>query len=350
MKRIINIFFAIILAILALSVVSGASVADYEPSEQPIDVKTDNAEIHLQTQKTTVGHDEPVIITLSATNYVTNNENLNIQLILLAPSGSNVFESSGIKEGSGSQFTTTKTLKPGEQENMRIHVYLNNPGKYNITGQAVYYLGDSQDDSTNGSEITIPIEQSPEPLTFSEKAINYLSNFDSSFTIFVTTIVFFMLIILFSRIAPSNTQSIIMYGGVFVLVISVIIAGIGSLGLISNNPSTIEDTDNPNYQNTNFSLTDEEFKMIYDRLSDESQQDISLGNQNSDQYQAWFGSDPYEDLLDVNFKYREDPNNYSELVFHHRLGDDITYTRVKLNRIQTAQEIYTEIQNNPNIG
>jgi hypothetical protein len=141
---------------------TGVSTAQEGSRERPIDIDNNRVEIYLQSQDTTVGHDEDLIFTLSATNYITNKENLSVQLILQSSSGSEVFSVAGVERSSGSQFNTVTTVEPGGQESIRIHLNLNEPGEHNIRGQAIYFFGENRSRG-NGVEVTIPVKQNPPP-------------------------------------------------------------------------------------------------------------------------------------------------------------------------------------------
>jgi hypothetical protein len=166
---------AVVCAVFAVAVLAGIGIAggvvagesaavagNATTSERPIDIDTERVSIYLQSQRTVVGHDERVVFTHSATNYVTNREDLTVQLILEAPSGATVSGTAGVQEGSGSQFTTVTTLAPGEQDSVRITVDFLEPGAYEIRGRAIYYFGGDRD-TGEGVAVTIPVEQRPPP-------------------------------------------------------------------------------------------------------------------------------------------------------------------------------------------
>lgn len=163
-----NYLVVLFVLLIAISVLGAGVVGGDEPDERPIDVDTDQLEVYLQAQKTAVDHDETIIFTHSVTNYVTNDDPLTVQLILQAPSGSDVFSSAGVTEGSGSQFTVTTTLDPGDHESMRIHVDPNEPGVHNVTGQAVYFFGEDRQ-TGEGVEVEISVTQHPPPPSTSER-------------------------------------------------------------------------------------------------------------------------------------------------------------------------------------
>jgi len=150
-------------------------VALNETNEKtPIDIETEKISINLHAQRTTVAHNETVIFVHSITNYITNEDELNVQLILETPSGSEVFSSAGTDAGSGNQYTTTATLTPGGQENLRIEVDLNEPGTYEITGEVVYFFGNKRS-SGDGQEAKVQVEQLKPPPAASEEATDSLS-------------------------------------------------------------------------------------------------------------------------------------------------------------------------------
>jgi hypothetical protein len=168
------------LLIISILLISGSLVTESvagqeETTERAIDVDTNEVEIYLQSQKTVIRHDETAIFTYSATNYVTNEEELTVQLILQAPSGSEVFSSGNVEEGSGSQFTTTTKLDPGEQESIRIHVDLNEPGEHELTGQAIYFFGNNRE-SGDGIQQNIYLQQQPRPPSNTERILSFGSD------------------------------------------------------------------------------------------------------------------------------------------------------------------------------
>jgi hypothetical protein len=141
-----------------------------DPDQTPIDIETDRVSINLHTQRTTVDHDETVVFIHSLTNYVTNEKQLTAQLILEAPQGSQVQGAANAEAGTGSQYTTTTTLDPGEQENIRIVTDLNEPGTHEITGEVIYFYGDNPENGT-GKETTIVVEQRPQPPSTRERIV-----------------------------------------------------------------------------------------------------------------------------------------------------------------------------------
>lgn len=141
-------------------------------TEEEIDIETDRVSISLQSQQTVVESGDTIVLTHSATNYITNDQTLSVQLILEAPSGSDVSGTGDIDAGSGGQFITTTQLEPGEQESQRIHIDLLEPGEYELTGEAVYFFGDDTD-TGEGVEISIPIEMEPPPPSTTERIVDH---------------------------------------------------------------------------------------------------------------------------------------------------------------------------------
>lgn len=161
------VFAAGILAVGAVGAGTDAS-ENITKTEEEIDIETDRVSINLQSQRTVIEADESLILTHSATNYITNEDPLTIQLILEAPSGSDVSGTGDIGQGTGSQFTTTTELEPGEQDSQRITIDLHEPGEYELTGEAVYFFGNDPD-TGEGVEISLPVEQRPPPPTTTER-------------------------------------------------------------------------------------------------------------------------------------------------------------------------------------
>ena len=157
-------FFFVSVLLVGITVPVAGSSENATAEERPIDIETDNVNVYLQSQKTVVDYGDTLVFTHSATNYITNDEELTIQLIIDAPSGSDVTGTADVDAGSGSQFVSTTTLEPGEQESQRIHVDLHEPGEYELSGEAIYYFGNDSD-SGEGVSTTIPIEQRPPPLS-----------------------------------------------------------------------------------------------------------------------------------------------------------------------------------------
>ena len=157
-----------ILLINLISVVTG-NIPD-DTDQTPIDIETDRVSINIHTEQTTVGHDDTVVFIHSITNYVTNEKDLTVQLILEAPQGSQVRRAANADTGTGSQYTTTTTLDPGDQESMRITTDLNEPGTNEITGEVIYFFGDNPENGV-GKETTISVEQRPPPPSTTERVV-----------------------------------------------------------------------------------------------------------------------------------------------------------------------------------
>jgi hypothetical protein len=165
----VGLILLVAVAGVPLAAVGTQSTAADE-GQRPIDIDTDRVNVYLQAQQTKIGDGESVIFVHSATNYITNERPLTVQLLLEAPSGSDVFATSGVEQGSGSQFNTVTTLAPGEQESFRIQAEFHDPGEYEITAQAVYFFGQNRSGG-DGVEVTIPVEQRPPPPSASERVV-----------------------------------------------------------------------------------------------------------------------------------------------------------------------------------
>lgn len=165
--RSLNRFLVVICALTVVAFVYAAAAPgviaqENESSEREIDIQTERVNIYLYTKDKTINHDERAVFVHSVTNYITNDEPVTVQLILEAPRGSTVSGVGSAEEGTGNQFTTTTTLDPGEQESIRIHADLADPGNHSITGQVIYYFGDNQS-TGSGVETTVPFEKRPPP-------------------------------------------------------------------------------------------------------------------------------------------------------------------------------------------
>lgn len=112
--------------------------------------------IQLRSAETVVQADESASITFSSSALISAEDTVNVQLIIEAPSGVTVSSSAFSESGIG-QYTTTYALEPGESKGIRMKMNANEPGRYDITGRAVYYVGN---DKTNSSinTINIPLE------------------------------------------------------------------------------------------------------------------------------------------------------------------------------------------------
>jgi heme/copper-type cytochrome/quinol oxidase subunit 4 len=138
--------------------------------KRPINIDTDRTNIYLQTQQTSVESGESATLIFSGTSYVTNNKTLTIQLLIQVPPGVSVSAARGAQEGSGSQFSTVKKLDPGEQGSIGVNIAFSNPGRYDVTAEAIYYFGRDRN-SGKGTRVTIPIRQQPPPPSVTDRIV-----------------------------------------------------------------------------------------------------------------------------------------------------------------------------------
>jgi len=124
-------------------------------SDESLVVDSDILSLQLRSERTIVDLGNPAVLTFSATALITADDPVNIQLIIEAPSGVSVGGTAFIESGIG-QYTTDFTLDPGRSEGLRIELNANEPGEYNVTGRAVYYEGNNNEDAEIES-ISIPI-------------------------------------------------------------------------------------------------------------------------------------------------------------------------------------------------
>lgn len=151
-----------VVALVCAAATPGVIAQENESTEREIDIQTERVNIYLYTEDRTIDHDERAVFVHSITNYITNDEPVTVQLILEAPRGSTVSQVASVEASTGNQFTTTTTLKPGEQESIRIQAELTEPGTHSVTGQVIYYFGNNRS-TGSGVETTVPFEKRPPP-------------------------------------------------------------------------------------------------------------------------------------------------------------------------------------------
>lgn len=322
-----TLFITFIMMIFVSFTATGAVKADTH-EEQPIDVETDELELHLQAQNTQIDHDETSIFTFSASNYVTNEEELTIQLIIQAPSGSNVFSTSGVEEGSSSQFTTTTKLDPGEQDSLRIQVDPSEPGEHTITGQAIYYFGDNQD-AGEGTEATIQIEQTPPPPSATDQLLTSLPDLSPPLTIFALAIVFFIIVLIIIRPDSGETQSLTIKVASVVLILSLVLSGVVMIDFdnriiqsgddVSDEEQLIESDSATDLlpEPDNFRIEDDlEVIEIEQNPNDPLQSDIRVfyAESSDESPSDWVFLKAYDSIPEAKQKYNNEMNNARENV------------------------------------
>jgi len=110
-------------------------------------IYTDRLSIDLYSTKTVVSRGENIIVTLSAVNKITNDKDLQLQLILTIPSGISATSSEGAFSIAGGQATFDKVLKPGDTiSGITLNLIPNEIGSYTIKGNVIYQVGDEKFD------------------------------------------------------------------------------------------------------------------------------------------------------------------------------------------------------------
>jgi hypothetical protein len=217
---------------------------------RPININTDSVNIYLQAQQTSVEPGGSATLIFSGTSYVTNNKELTIQLLIQVPAGVFVSGARDAQEGSGSQFSTVKKLKPGEQESIGISIAFSNPGRYDVTAEAIYYFGENRN-SGDGTRVTIPIKQQPRPPSTADRVVEIAeipfvlykssvaalsspvasgSYFMSYFLAVGVMAIFAQLPFLLFRLKPMVSEG--SYGGISIERISIVMMATFTVGLL----------------------------------------------------------------------------------------------------------------------
>ena len=124
--------------------------------QQKIDMESDQINLVLRGEKTIARLNEDAVLQFGATNLISNDRPMTVQLILETPSGVSVTNSAFSESGIG-QYTATYTLTPGDSKGLEIGVRANEPGRFGITGHAVYYFGENKSTADSRS-VTIPVK------------------------------------------------------------------------------------------------------------------------------------------------------------------------------------------------
>jgi PGF-CTERM protein len=125
------------------------------PEGGSLNVENNRINLLLKGERTTVEPGRPALLQFSAVNLVSNDRPMTIQLILEAPSGVSVTGASFVEQGVG-QYSTVFDLDRAGTRGLRIEVEANEPGRFAVTGHAIYYFGDDRANATSRS-VTIPI-------------------------------------------------------------------------------------------------------------------------------------------------------------------------------------------------
>jgi LemA protein len=100
-----------------------------------------SASVNLYGEKTDVDIGEDIILKLSAVNLITKPV-MNVQVILIPPSGMSVTSSEFATSGAG-QFTTTYKLEPGSARDIEVRIKTSQAGEFTVKGRVIYYFGDN---------------------------------------------------------------------------------------------------------------------------------------------------------------------------------------------------------------
>jgi len=112
------------------------------------------ASVQLHGEKTDVVLGEDILLKLSAVNLITK-PTMQVQVIIIPPSGMSVTSSAFAKTGAG-QYTTTYELEPGTGKDIEVAIRSNQVGDFDVNGRIIYYFGDDRDDSEDHT-LTLPI-------------------------------------------------------------------------------------------------------------------------------------------------------------------------------------------------
>ncbi len=113
------------------------------------------ASVSLHGEKTDVVLGEDILLKLSAVNLI-NKPKMNVQVIVIPPSGMSVTSSEFSKSGAG-QFTADYELEPGDGRDVEVRIKSNQVGDFNVSGRIVYYFGDNKGTSEDHT-LDLPIK------------------------------------------------------------------------------------------------------------------------------------------------------------------------------------------------
>jgi len=120
-------------------------------------VRQQQVNFELTGTKTNISLNDDALLTLSVVNFLTSDA-LTVQLLIETPSGIVVSSVSGADSGSN-QYTAVETIEPASQSDIRIRLEANQPGEFDVTGRAIWYFGDNEDDSDQYEDtVTIQAE------------------------------------------------------------------------------------------------------------------------------------------------------------------------------------------------
>lgn len=122
----------------------------------PISTANNEASISLYGERTDVYIGQDILLKLSVVNYISNPKKMNLQVIIVPPSGMSVTSSEFSKTAAG-QFTSSYELSPGDGREIEINMRSNEDGEFNVKGRIVYYFGE-QKDKPQYYETELPIK------------------------------------------------------------------------------------------------------------------------------------------------------------------------------------------------
>ncbi len=111
------------------------------PSPLQTTTPISSASVGLYGEKTDVDLGEDIVLKLSAVNLITKPV-MNVQVILIPPSGMSVTSSEFATSGAG-QYTTTYKLEPGSGRDIEVRIKTSQAGDFTVKGRIVYYFGDN---------------------------------------------------------------------------------------------------------------------------------------------------------------------------------------------------------------
>ncbi len=127
------------------------------------------ASINLYGEKTDVYLGQDILLKLSVINYISN-PNMNLQVIIVPPSGMSVTSSEFSKTAAG-QYASNYELAPGDGRDIEINMRSNEAGQFSVKGRIVYYFGE-QKDKSQYYETDLPITvRRPTVLTETESKL-----------------------------------------------------------------------------------------------------------------------------------------------------------------------------------
>ncbi len=121
-----------------------------------------SASVGLYGEKTDVYLGEDIVLKLSAVNLITKPV-MNVQVILIPPSGMSVTSSEFATSGAG-QYTTTYKLDPGSGKDIEVRIKTAQVGDFTVKGRIVYYFGENTSTAEDHTlELPIKVRAAKKP-------------------------------------------------------------------------------------------------------------------------------------------------------------------------------------------